>query len=75
MGNAIGEKASRQATPREGHVMRTTDSQLTTATQLERIAWLSAQDKVKIFRCLMHHVDAESLRACYSLLDGRKQQE
>lgn len=52
--------------------MRTTDSQLTTATQLERIAWLSAQDKTKTFKCLMHHVNVESLRACYYQLDGRK---
>jgi len=72
MGNAIGEKASRQVTPQEGNVMRTSDSRLMTATQLKRIAWLSAQDKTKTFSNLMHHVNVGSLRACYHLLDGRK---
>jgi len=34
MGNAIGEKASRQVTPQEGNVMRTSDSRLTNTATL-----------------------------------------
>ena len=52
--------------------MRTTESQTTTETKLARIAWLSAADRTKQFGHLMHHVNVESLRECYYLLDGKK---
>lgn len=52
--------------------MGTTESQRTTATQLKRIAWLSARDADKQFECLMHHFNEESLKVCYQELDGRK---
>ena len=43
-----------------------------TATKLDRIAWLSAKDENKTFNSMMHHVKVESLRECYTLLDGKK---
>lgn len=52
--------------------MGTTESQSTTATKLARIAWLSAAEPTKTFSNLMHHVNVDSLRECYDLLDGRK---
>jgi retron-type reverse transcriptase len=52
--------------------MGTTESQITTATKLARIAWLSAADPTKAFGGLIHHVNVESLRECYHLLDGKK---
>lgn len=52
--------------------METIEFQKNTATELERIAWLSAQDHNKVFHSLMHHFNAESLRRCYDTLDGKK---
>lgn len=52
--------------------MRSTESQLTTATKLKRIAWLSARDKHRQFDSLMHHFNEESLAECFHQLDGRK---
>lgn len=52
--------------------MGTTESLNNTATKLARIAWLSAHDSTKTFSNLMHHVNEESLRECYDLLDGKK---
>jgi group II intron reverse transcriptase/maturase len=45
---------------------------MNTATKLKRIAWLSAKDTEKTFRCLMHHVNEESLRTIFNKLDGKK---
>lgn len=52
--------------------METADYPLTTETKLKRIAWLSSKDKAKKFDGLMHHFNVESLRVCYSELDGKK---
>jgi len=52
--------------------MGTTETQRNTATKLERIAWLSAQDSTKEFGCIMHHVNVESLQECYERLSGKK---
>jgi len=55
-----------------GTSMRTIESQKETATELERIAWKSACDSNKGFCSLMHHINVESLRACFNKLDGEK---
>jgi RNA-directed DNA polymerase len=52
--------------------MRSTESQGTTATKLARIAWLSERDSTKVFDCLMHHFNVESLKGCYRELSGSK---
>ena len=52
--------------------MRPAESQATTATQLTRIAWLSARDPQKTFQSLMHHFNETSLKECFHQLDGRK---
>jgi len=52
--------------------MGTIETQRNTATQRERIAWLSAQDSTKTFGCIMHHVNVESLQECYGLLSRKK---
>jgi RNA-directed DNA polymerase len=52
--------------------VRPAESQATTATQLTRIAWLSARDTQKTFQSLMHHFNETSLKACFHQLDGRK---
>jgi RNA-directed DNA polymerase len=52
--------------------MITTDNQESTNTKLERIAWLSRQDKSKEFSNLMHHFNEESLRECFQELDRKK---
>ena len=52
--------------------MRPAESQAPTATQLTRIAWLSARDTQKTFQSLMHHFNETSLKACFHQLDGRK---
>jgi hypothetical protein len=52
--------------------VRPPESQTTTATQLTRIAWLSARDKQKTFQSLLHHFNETSLKACFHQLDGRK---
>ena len=52
--------------------MGSTETRENTATKLERIAWLSAQDPTKEFDCIMHHVNVESLQECYELLSGKK---
>src|ERR1700731_932455 len=43
-----------------------------TITKLNRIAWLSKQDKNKEFECLMHLFNKESLLECYHSLDKNK---
>jgi len=50
--------------------VRTTETQETTGTKLRRIAWLSERDKHKQFDCLMHHINATSLRECFYQLSG-----
>ena len=52
--------------------MRPAESQATTATQLTRIAWLSARDTQKPCQSLMHHFNETSLKACFHQLDGKK---
>lgn len=52
--------------------MRPPESQATTATQLPRIAWLSARDPQKTFHSLMHHFNETSLKTCFHQLDGTK---
>ena len=52
--------------------MGTIETQCLTKTKLERIAWLSRQDLTKMFKCLMHHVNEESLKVCYQQVDGNK---
>ncbi len=52
--------------------MSTTETQTVTDTKLARIAWLSRKESTKEFRCLMHHFNEESLKACYHQLDGSK---
>jgi group II intron reverse transcriptase/maturase len=49
-----------------------TESQITTATKLERIAWLSQQDSTKEFGSLMHLINKESLEGCFNELKGNK---
>jgi RNA-directed DNA polymerase len=71
-GNARGGKDPGQHHPGRGHVVRPAESQTTTATQLTRIAWLSARDTQKTFQSLMHHFNETSLKACFHQLDGRK---
>jgi len=52
--------------------MRVTETQTKTDTILNRIAWLSEQDKKKSFDSLMHLYNVESLKQCVQELDGRK---
>ena len=52
--------------------MGPTETCTMTDTKLKRIAWLSARDPHKRFACLMHHVNEESLAACFHELDGKK---
>src|SRR3990167_240174 len=52
--------------------MEPSESQITTATKLARIAWLSAKDPNKEWHQLMHHFNEESLTVCFHELDGRK---
>lgn len=52
--------------------MITTDYQVTTATKLKRIAWLSSKDKSKSFNNLMHLFNEDALTVCYNELDAKK---
>ena len=56
----------------QGDVMRTTETQESTATKLERIAWLSKRDKEKKYDCLMHYFNEASLKECYHQLASRR---
>lgn len=51
---------------------RPTEPHFPTATRLARIAWLSARDRDRRFECLMHHINRETLVACFDELDGKK---
>src|SRR4029450_3164742 len=68
-GNARGGKDPGPHHPGRGHVVRPAESQATTATQLTRIAWLSARDPQKTFQSLMHHFNETSLKECFHQLD------
>ena len=52
--------------------MGTTESLTKTETILNRIAWLSEQDKNKEFGSLMHLFNSESLHQCFHRIDGSK---
>lgn len=52
--------------------MGTTETLPMTKTKLNRIAWLSKQDKEKEFECLMHLFNHESLTDCFQQLDKNK---
>ena len=52
--------------------MEPTETSSSTATKLERIAWLSAADPNKVFHQVMHHFNMESLLQCFHELDGKK---
>lgn len=52
--------------------MITSEYQETTDTKLQRIAWLSSQDKSKKFNNLMHLFNEEALTVCFHELDARK---
>lgn len=52
--------------------MGLTEELLMTETKLKRIASLSAEDPMRKFKQLMHHFNKESLRACYTELNGKK---
>ncbi len=52
--------------------MGTPETQQTTRTKLDRIAWLSSQDSDKKFDCLMHLFNKESLTSCFHQLDKNK---
>ncbi len=49
-----------------------TEHRIPTATKLARIAWLSGRDRGRRFDCLMHHIDRETLTACFHELDRKK---
>ena len=52
--------------------MGTTETPYKTETILNRISWLSEQDKNKCYGSLMHLYNQESLEQCFHELDGRK---
>ena len=52
--------------------MKITKLQMTTATQLRRIAWLSGRDAQKQFDSLMHHINERSLKESFYQLSGDK---
>lgn len=41
-------------------------------TKLSEIAWLSAQNPDQVYYSLMHHINVDSLRACFNQLNGLK---
>ncbi|WP_133282247.1 reverse transcriptase domain-containing protein [Cardinium endosymbiont of Culicoides punctatus] len=52
--------------------METSEFSSNVDTSLLEIAWLSSQSRSQEFHSLMHHINVESLRICYNLLDGKK---
>ena len=52
--------------------MKTTGLQTMTKTKLNKILWLSQQDKDIQFNNLMNDFNVESLRECFNMLDGKK---
>ena len=71
-GNACGGKDPGQSCPVRGNVASPTEARIATATKLNRIAWLSANDASKRFDNMMHLFNQESLSECFHTLDGRK---
>jgi RNA-directed DNA polymerase len=53
-------------------MLKPTEFRVPTETKLNRIAWLSSRDEDKVFENLMHLYNKESLRGCFSELDGKK---
>ena len=53
-------------------MLKPTEFRVPTETKLNRIAWLSSRDEDKVFENLMHLYNKESLRGCFSELDGMK---
>ena len=53
-------------------MVNATDNTYDTNTKLERIAWLSSRDPHKVYTCLMHLYNEESLTQCFHELDGKK---
>jgi len=45
---------------------------MSTDTKLKRIAWLSSKDRERMFECVIHHIDLETLRGNYRRLDAKK---
>lgn len=45
---------------------------MNTVTKLERIAWLSSQNRNKTFACIMHHINIDLLKDNFRRLDGNK---
>lgn len=52
--------------------MAFTEDAITTETKLKRIAALSAANPDMVFTHMIHHINKESLRACFDELDGKK---
>ena len=52
--------------------MAFTEDATTTETKLKRIAALSAANPDMVFTHVIHHINEESLRACFHELDGKK---
>ena len=51
--------------------MGSTETLSKTETILNRISWISEQDKNKCYDSLMHLYNQESLEQCFHELDGR----
>ena len=49
-----------------------TENSHVTETKLKRIAALSAADPGMVFTHVIHHINTDSLRACFHKLDGKK---
>lgn len=49
-----------------------TEHQLSTTTKLTRISQLSGSNRDRTFECLMHHINRETLTACFHELDRMK---
>lgn len=52
--------------------MELAESTELTETKLKRIAALSASNPGMVFTHVIHHINEESLRACFYELDGKK---
>jgi len=48
---------------------------MSTDTKLKRIAWLSSKDRERMFECVIHHIDLETLRAITDGWMQRKRRE
>lgn len=68
----VEERPLGQIERERGTLMESSEFQQSTATKLQRIAWLSGRDSGKVFNNLMHLYNPESLMDCYRELDGKK---